>query len=91
MKSTGSIRRVDGMGRIVLPKELRDNLNLKTQDPIEIYVDHNNLVMKKHRHENACFITGELSDKNTSFFEGKIVLSKIGAKILNKELNYFLK
>ena len=39
MKSTGIIRRVDELGRVVIPKEIRETFNIKEKSPIEIYVD----------------------------------------------------
>lgn len=53
MKSTGIVRKLDELGRIVLPKELRDVLNLKggvkgTGDPLEIFIDGDNIILKKY-------------------------------------------
>ena len=39
MKSTGIVRKVDELGRIVLPKELRRIFNINEKDPMEIFVD----------------------------------------------------
>lgn len=47
MKSTGIIRRVDELGRIVIPIELRNKLKIAEKDPIEIYVDGSSIVLKK--------------------------------------------
>jgi transcriptional pleiotropic regulator of transition state genes len=48
MKSTGIIRKVDNLGRIVLPVELRKNLNINIGDPLEIYVEDDNIILKKY-------------------------------------------
>jgi AbrB family looped-hinge helix DNA binding protein len=40
MKATGIIRRMDDLGRVVIPKEIRRNLNLREGDPLELYVDN---------------------------------------------------
>ena len=48
MKSTGIVRRVDELGRIVMPVELRRSLNIEIKDPIEIYVDENMICLKKY-------------------------------------------
>lgn len=48
MKKTGIIRRIDELGRIVVPKELRKSLRLKVGDYLEIYVDKEDIVLKKH-------------------------------------------
>ena len=49
MKSTGIVRKVDELGRIVLPKELRRTLNIDPRDALEIYVDGNMIILKKRR------------------------------------------
>ena len=48
MKSTGIVRRIDELGRIVIPKEIRKNLGLREGEGLEIYVEDNRLVMKKY-------------------------------------------
>lgn len=45
MKATGIIRRVDDLGRIVIPKEIRRNMNIREGDPMEIYLDGDNRVV----------------------------------------------
>ncbi|GIO08038.1 hypothetical protein J31TS6_40660 [Brevibacillus reuszeri] len=52
MKATGVVRKVDELGRIVLPKELRDIFDIKIKDPLEIYVDDELIILKKY--EPAC-------------------------------------
>jgi len=52
LKSTGIVRKVDELGRIVLPKELRQTLNIRERDPIEIFVDNSSIVLQKY--EPAC-------------------------------------
>ena len=52
LKSTGVVRKLDQLGRIVLPKELRTVLNLKEKDALEIYVDGEQIILKKY--EPAC-------------------------------------
>lgn len=60
MKSTGIVRKVDELGRIVLPIELRRTLNIDIKDSIEIYVDNSSIVLKKY--EPTCIFCGEASD-----------------------------
>ena len=50
MKSTGIVRGIDSLGRIVLPKELRTTLHLDGDTKLEIFVDGDAIVLKKHRH-----------------------------------------
>ena len=47
MKSTGIIRRVDELGRVVIPIEIRNQFNIAEKDPIEIYVDGSSIILKK--------------------------------------------
>ena len=47
MKSTGIIRRIDDLGRVVIPKEIRKNLNIKENDSLEIFIDGENIILKK--------------------------------------------
>ncbi len=49
MKSTGIVRKVDELGRIVLPIELRQGLDIQPKDPVEIYLDGDRIILKKHQ------------------------------------------
>ena len=69
MKSTGIVRKVDELGRIVLPKELRRTLNIDPRDALEIYVDGNRIILKKY--EPACIFCGEAHDTLT--YRDKII------------------
>lgn len=48
MKATGIIRRVDDLGRIVIPKEVRRRLRIKEGDPLELYLEGENIIFKKY-------------------------------------------
>jgi transcriptional pleiotropic regulator of transition state genes len=48
MKSTGIVRKVDELGRIVIPKELRRTMNIKEGDPLEIYTEGEQIILKKY-------------------------------------------
>lgn len=67
MKSTGIVRRVDELGRIVLPIELRRTLNIAEKDSLEIYVDGPSIVLKKY--QPACIFCD--SAKDVMSFKGK--------------------
>ncbi|PFL58817.1 AbrB family transcriptional regulator [Bacillus cereus] len=86
MKSTGVTRKVDELGRIVLPKELRTTLGIAEKDPIEIFVEDEKIILKKYKSNDACVVTGDISDRNISLAKGQIVLSAEGAKLLIKEI-----
>lgn len=60
MKATGIVRKVDVLGRIVLPIELRKNLDIEREDPIEIYVDGEYILLKKY--EPACIFCGNAKE-----------------------------
>ena len=60
MKSTGIVRKVDELGRIVLPVELRRTLDIVQQDELEIYLDDDKIVLKKY--EPSCVFCGNLTD-----------------------------
>ncbi|MGH4117787.1 AbrB/MazE/SpoVT family DNA-binding domain-containing protein [Clostridium sp.] len=60
MKSTGVVRRVDELGRIVIPIELRRNLDIVEKDALEIYVDGEMIILKKY--QPACIFCGEVKD-----------------------------
>ena len=58
-KATGIVRRVDELGRIVIPIELRRTLGIGEKDSVEIFVDDEQIVLRKY--EPACIFTGEVS------------------------------
>jgi len=60
MKSTGIVRKVDELGRVVLPIELRKTLHINVKDPMEIFVNDGAIVLKKY--EPADIFTGEMED-----------------------------
>lgn len=72
MKSTGIVRRVDELGRVVIPIELRNKFDIKEKDPIEIYVDGSSIVLKKY--EPNCIFCG--STKRLVTYKDKLVCSK---------------
>ena len=69
MKSTGIVRKVDELGRIVLPIELRRTLNIAEKDAIEIYVDGSSIILKKY--EPTCVFCGNA--RNITTFREKNV------------------
>lgn len=56
MKSTGIVRKVDELGRVVIPIELRRTLGIELKDPLEIYVEGEHIIFKKY--EPACVFCG---------------------------------
>lgn len=60
MKSTGIVRKLDDLGRIVLPIELRRTLEIEEKDPLEIFIEDNMIVLKKY--QPACIFCGNAKD-----------------------------
>ena len=71
MKSTGIVRKVDELGRIVLPIELRRTMGIEVKDALEIYVDGDHIVLNKY--EPSCVFCGNAKD--IIHFKGKNVCS----------------
>lgn len=81
MKSTGIIRRIDELGRIVLPKELRNKLGINIKDPMEIYVDGHSITLRKF--EDKCIFCG--STKNLTNFKEKLVCENCLNNLINSK------
>lgn len=77
MKSTGIVRKVDELGRIVLPIELRRTLDINKKDSIEIFVEGNQVILKKY--QPACIFCGSASDLFT--YSDRNVCKKCLAKM----------
>lgn len=89
MKSTGIVRKIDQLGRIVIPVEIRRNLELDYKESMEIFIEEDKILLKKFHENYTCMITGELSESNFVTNSG-IVLSLEGARILIEELKNYL-
>jgi len=80
MKSTGIVRSIDQLGRIVVPKELRNILDIGVSDSLEIYTEDNAIILKKY--EPGCIFCSEVS--GVSIHLGKNIcpscLKKLGGK-----------
>lgn len=86
MKSTGMVRVIDVLGRIVIPAEMRKTLGWNIKDAVEFYVDGQCVVLKKYEGANTCMLTGEFVKNPITAGNGRIVLSPEGADQLMKEL-----
>ena len=82
MKSTGIVRKVDELGRIVLPIELRRTLDIAEKDSLEIYMDGSSIVLKKY--QPACIFCDDAKD--VVLFHGKNICPKC-IKALGETLN----
>ena len=72
MKSTGVVRKVDDLGRIVLPVELRRTLGVGIKDPLEIFVDGDYIMLKKYQPD--CIFYGNADDVRN--YQGKNICTK---------------
>lgn len=77
MKSTGIVRKVDELGRVVIPIEIRNQFNIMEKDPIEIYVDGSSVILKKF--EPNCIFCGNTKDLLT--YNEKLICSECSKKI----------
>jgi len=84
MKSTGIIRRMDELGRVVIPIEIRNQFNIAEKDPMEIYVDGSSIILKKF--EPNCIFCG--NTKNLLEYNDKLICEKCKNKISNLKNQY---
>ena len=77
MKSTGLVRRIDELGRIVLPIELRRTLDIGERETMEIFVEGSSVVLKKYR--PTCIFCD--SAKDIAIFKGKNICPKCLSKL----------
>ena len=80
MKSTGIVRPVDSLGRVVLPIELRRTLDIAEKDSLEIYMDGPAIVLKKY--QPACIFCD--SAKDITVFKGKNICASCLQELLRK-------
>ena len=79
MKSTGIIRKVDELGRVVIPIELRNKFEITEKDPIEIFVEGSNIILKKFSQD--CTFGG--NSKNLISYKNKLICKKCLQQLLN--------
>ena len=77
MKSTGIVRKLDELGRVVIPIELRNQFHIIEKDPIEIFVDGSSIVLKKY--EEHCIFCN--ASENLIEYKGKLVCKNCIMKI----------
>ena len=84
MKSTGIVRNIDPLGRVVLPMELRKLLDLKVQDPVEIFTHGSDVVIRKYR--PGCVFCNR--DGSMLQFKGLYVCSHCIAELASSEEDF---
>ena len=101
MKTTGVIRRIDDLGRIVIPKEIRKNLRIKTGDNLEVYLDGDTIVLKKFSQiESLENVSVDYVESFNQIIKHNIIVTDrdkviavagpLKKKYLNKEINEFM-
>jgi transcriptional pleiotropic regulator of transition state genes len=80
VKSTGIVRKVDELGRIVLPIELRRNLDIEERDSLEIYMDGERIILQKY--EASCIFCG--AERELLNHKGKNVCANCIRELTNK-------
>jgi len=103
MKSTGVIRRIDDLGRIVIPKEIRKNLRIKEGDNLEVFIDSEDIILKKYSMMNKINdLSQELTDAIYTFTHHNVFITdtdcviagsgKLKKDYINKPIsNYIIK
>ena len=77
MKSTGIVKKIDDLGRIVLPKDIRMPMGIESGDPLEIFIDGEKIILQKF--QSSCIFCGEADDVH--YFHDKRVCAACIAKI----------
>jgi len=101
MKATGIVRRIDDLGRVVIPKEIRKNLRIKEGDNLEIYVQGEEVILKKYSMMNKINdLAQELTDAIYTFMKHSIFITDtdqivaasgpLKKKYLNKNISDFI-
>jgi transcriptional pleiotropic regulator of transition state genes len=80
MKSTGIVRKVDELGRIVIPKELRKVFGVNEGDPVEIFTEGEHIILKKYA--PACIFCGE--SEGVIQYRGKNICGKCLGELKNE-------
>ena len=82
MKATGIVRKVDELGRVVIPIELRRTLGIAERDALEIYTDEDRIVLRKYEPTCTCIFCGRADD--VAPFKGRNICQRC-AKELRQE------
>lgn len=79
MKATGMVRRIDDLGRIVLPKELRTTLDIDNHEPVEIFVEGESVILRKW--QISCIFCNSI--KEVGEYKGKPICAKCMEELKN--------
>lgn len=89
MKTTGIVRKIDNLGRVVIPKEIRRSLKIKDFDDLEIYVEGESIILKKYSSLNGFDnIMGTFTDVIYSIISKNVIVTDLDRVVFcNKEIN----
>lgn len=85
MKATGIVRNVDALGRVVIPMELRKTLGIGEQDPLEIFVDGDQVIFRKYAH--GCVLCGGLDQLHLTKNAKLVCQSCVDSFVVAREFN----
>lgn len=88
MKATGIVRRVDDLGRIVIPKEIRRQLGVSENTPMELFLEDKSLIIRKYETNNC--IKDRLDEFKSVFYETKEDLERETANAIEVHINALL-
>ncbi|CAM5794762.1 AbrB/MazE/SpoVT family DNA-binding domain-containing protein [Brevibacillus borstelensis] len=83
MKATGIVRKIDHLGRVVLPKELRTTLKINEGDPMEVYVNGETIVLRKY--SPGCTLCGNVERPMTNLYQQKTICTACVDIIVNNQ------
>ena len=88
MRATGFVRRIDDLGRVVIPKEVRKAMHLREGDPLEVFINEDEVTFKKYQYSTAKDLEGyadiirdQLQDQGASYEVQKEALSHLNQLI----------
>lgn len=91
MKATGIIRRIDGLGRVVIPKEIQRDLGIREGDPLEIFIYNGGVCFIKYQPETTTKILDDFKELKDYAFEygGSVQEQRVEnlRLVVEKELN----
>lgn len=82
MKSTGIVRKIDDLGRIVIPMELRRTMNIKQRESMEIFTDQDTIILKKF--QDSCLLCGADDKDKLIDLKGKPICQKCVKDVARK-------
>ncbi len=81
MKCTGIVRRIDDLGRVIIPRKIRNTMGIKEGDPLEIFTDNEGgVIFKKYKLEGVCLLCNETTENEVN---EKLICKKCQQDVVN--------